>query len=55
MSVIVCPTQVYTGCYDGTVQAVKLNLMKNYRCWVTTQRRFTERKPSTKMSTFLIR
>lgn len=24
---------IYTGCYDGTVQAVKLNLMKNYRCW----------------------
>ncbi|KAM8831521.1 zinc finger protein 106 isoform 2-T2 [Spinachia spinachia] len=33
MSVIVCPAQVYTGCYDGTIQAVKLNLMKNYRCW----------------------
>lgn len=26
--------QIYTGCYDGSVQAVKLNLMKNYRCWV---------------------
>ncbi|KAM3602873.1 uncharacterized protein V6R79_012348 [Siganus canaliculatus] len=23
---------IYTGCYDGSVQAVKLNLMKNYRC-----------------------
>lgn len=28
--------QIYTGCYDGTIQAVKLNLMKNYRCWVGT-------------------
>lgn len=28
--------QIYTGCYDGSVQAVKLNLMKNYRCWVRT-------------------
>lgn len=26
--------QIYTGCYDGSVQAVKLNLMQNYRCWV---------------------
>ncbi|KAG7263658.1 hypothetical protein CRUP_037990 [Coryphaenoides rupestris] len=25
--------QIYTGCYDGSVQAVKLNLMKNHRCW----------------------
>ncbi len=33
----VCPTQIYTGCYDGSIQAVKLNLMKNYRCWVRTQ------------------
>ncbi|KAG7263657.1 hypothetical protein CRUP_037989, partial [Coryphaenoides rupestris] len=24
---------IYTGCYDGSVQAVKLNLMKNHRCW----------------------
>ncbi|TKS75521.1 Zinc finger protein 106 [Collichthys lucidus] len=24
---------IYTGCYDGSVQATKLNLMKNYRCW----------------------
>lgn len=34
LSAVVCPTQIYTGCYDGSVQAVKLNLMKNYRCWV---------------------
>lgn len=33
-SAVVCPDQIYTGCYDGSVQAVKLNLMKNYRCWV---------------------
>lgn len=26
--------QIYTGCYDGSVQAVKLNLMQNHRCWV---------------------
>ncbi|TWW68702.1 Zinc finger protein 106 [Takifugu flavidus] len=24
---------LYTGCYDGTIQAVKLNLIKNFRCW----------------------
>lgn len=26
--------QIYTGCYDGSVQAVKLNLLQNHRCWV---------------------
>lgn len=26
--------QIYTGCYNGSVQAVKLNLMQNYRCRV---------------------
>lgn len=26
--------QIYTGCYDGSVQAVKLNLLQNFRCWV---------------------
>lgn len=26
--------QVYTGCYDGSVEAVKLNLLQNFRCWV---------------------
>ncbi|KAJ6667274.1 hypothetical protein lerEdw1_017252 [Lerista edwardsae] len=25
--------QIYTGCYDGSIQAVRLNLMQNYRCW----------------------
>lgn len=34
---VICPTQIYTGCYDGSIQAVKLNLMKNFRCWVTSQ------------------
>ncbi|XP_056150242.1 zinc finger protein 106 isoform X2 [Lampris incognitus] len=29
----VCDLQIYTGCCDGSIQAVKLNLMKNYRCW----------------------
>ncbi|XP_059897729.1 zinc finger protein 106-like isoform X3 [Gadus macrocephalus] len=24
---------IYSGCYDGSIQASKLNLMKNYRCW----------------------
>lgn len=24
---------IYTGCYDGSIQAVRLNLMQNYRCW----------------------
>ncbi|XP_077442744.1 uncharacterized protein znf106b isoform X2 [Stigmatopora argus] len=24
---------IYTGCHNGTIQAVRLNLMKNYRCW----------------------
>lgn len=35
-SFIVCPTQIYTGSYDGSIQAVKLNLMTNYRCSVRT-------------------
>lgn len=26
--------QIYTGCYDGSVEAVKLNLLQNFRCWV---------------------
>lgn len=26
--------QIYTGCYDGSVQAVKLNLLQNFRCRV---------------------
>lgn len=26
--------QIYTGCYDGSLQAVKMNLLQNYRCWV---------------------
>lgn len=29
-----CLFQIYTGCYDGSVKAVKLNLMQNHRCWV---------------------
>ncbi|XP_034382934.1 zinc finger protein 106-like [Cyclopterus lumpus] len=33
MCMAVHKSVVYTGCYDGSVQAVKLNLMKNYRCW----------------------
>ncbi|KAM9840765.1 zinc finger protein 106 [Aulostomus maculatus] len=24
---------IYTGCNDGSIQALKLNLMKSYRCW----------------------
>lgn len=26
--------QIYTGCYDGSVQAVKMNLLQSHRCWV---------------------
>lgn len=26
--------QIYTGCYDGSLQAVKMNLLQTYRCWV---------------------
>lgn len=26
--------QIYTGCYDGSLQAVKMNLLQNYRCRV---------------------
>lgn len=29
--------QIYTGCYDGSIQAVRLNLMQNYRCWVRSE------------------
>lgn len=32
----ICLLQLYTGCHDGTVQAMKLNLIKNFRCWVRT-------------------
>lgn len=27
-------SQIYTGCYDGSLQAVKMNLLQNHRCWV---------------------
>lgn len=30
----ICVLQIYTGSNDGSVQAVKINLMKNFRCWV---------------------
>ncbi|XP_015243464.1 PREDICTED: uncharacterized protein LOC107093134 [Cyprinodon variegatus] len=33
MCMAVHKSVIYTGCYDGSIQAVKLNLMKNYRCW----------------------
>lgn len=33
-AVMICLLQIYTGCYDGSVRAVKLNLIQNYRCWV---------------------
>ncbi|XP_040919941.1 zinc finger protein 106 isoform X2 [Toxotes jaculatrix] len=32
MCMTVHKSVIYTGCCDGSVQAVKLNLMKNYRC-----------------------
>ncbi|KAG7219960.1 hypothetical protein INR49_018492 [Caranx melampygus] len=25
--------QIYSGCYDGSIRAVKLNLTKNHHCW----------------------
>ncbi|XP_032440463.1 zinc finger protein 106 [Xiphophorus hellerii] len=33
MCMAVHKSVIYTGCYNGSVQAVKLNLLKNYRCW----------------------
>lgn len=30
----VCLLQIYTGCSDGSIQAVKINLIENFRCWV---------------------
>lgn len=33
MCMAINKNMIYTGCYDGSVQAVKLNLMQNYRCW----------------------
>ncbi|KAL4656170.1 zinc finger protein 106 isoform X1 [Arapaima gigas] len=30
---VVHKNMIYTGCYDGSVQAVRLNLIKNHRCW----------------------
>ncbi|KAK5879930.1 hypothetical protein CesoFtcFv8_023006 [Champsocephalus esox] len=33
MCMVVHKSVIYTGCYDGSIQAVKLNLMKNCRCW----------------------
>ncbi|XP_018583323.2 zinc finger protein 106 isoform X1 [Scleropages formosus] len=30
---VVHKNMIYTGCYDGSVQAVRLNLIKNNRCW----------------------
>lgn len=30
----VCLLQIYTGCSDGSIQAVKINLIKNFRCRV---------------------
>ncbi|TKS87161.1 Zinc finger protein 106 [Collichthys lucidus] len=33
MCMAIHKNMIYTGGYDGSVQAVKLNLMQNYRCW----------------------
>ncbi|CAL8315511.1 unnamed protein product [Lota lota] len=33
MCMAVHKSVIYSGCYDGSIQAVKLNLMKNHRCW----------------------
>ncbi|KAG7277091.1 hypothetical protein CRUP_031304, partial [Coryphaenoides rupestris] len=32
MCMAVHKSMIYTGCYDGSVQAVQLNLLQNYRC-----------------------
>lgn len=32
----ICVLQIYTGSNDGSIHAVKINLMKNFRCWVRT-------------------
>ncbi|KAK7907666.1 hypothetical protein WMY93_016278 [Mugilogobius chulae] len=32
MCMAVHKSVMYTGCYDGSIQAVKLNLLKNFRC-----------------------
>ncbi|XP_030071103.1 zinc finger protein 106 [Microcaecilia unicolor] len=33
MCMAIHKSMIYTGCYDGSVQAVRLNLMQNFRCW----------------------
>lgn len=33
MCMTIHKSMIYTGCYDGSIQAVRLNLMQNYRCW----------------------
>ncbi|NXS46297.1 ZN106 protein, partial [Balaeniceps rex] len=33
MCMTIHKSMIYTGCYDGSVRAVRLNLMQNYRCW----------------------
>ncbi|KAM4690004.1 zinc finger protein 106 [Rhinophrynus dorsalis] len=33
MCMAIHKSMIYTGCYDGSVQAVRLNLLQNYRCW----------------------
>uniref|UniRef100_A0A8C4QBT2 Zinc finger protein 106a n=1 Tax=Eptatretus burgeri TaxID=7764 RepID=A0A8C4QBT2_EPTBU len=33
MCMTVHKSVIYTGCYNGMVQATKLDLMQNYRCW----------------------
>uniref|UniRef100_A0A672N715 Zinc finger protein 106-like n=1 Tax=Sinocyclocheilus grahami TaxID=75366 RepID=A0A672N715_SINGR len=33
MCMVIHKSMIYTGCYDGSVRAVRLNLIQNYRCW----------------------
>ncbi|XP_069064888.1 zinc finger protein 106 isoform X2 [Pleurodeles waltl] len=33
MCMTIHKSMIYTGCYDGSIQAVRLNLLQNYRCW----------------------
>lgn len=33
MCMAIHKSMIYTGCYDGSIQSIRLNLLQNYRCW----------------------
>lgn len=33
MCMIIYKSMIYIGCYDGSIQVVRFNLMQNYCCW----------------------